>query len=96
MYFTKASKNKNMRSQGGWSASSARSLDMAGGFLSMILERLGLGLEKTARPNQHNYSLSDTYVWKLASPEYPQRRSRGANTSTSITPEHYIYNGFWV
>jgi len=66
------------------------------GFLSVTLGWLGSGSEKTARPNQHNYRLSVTYLWEFAISDYPQQRRRAANTSTSIGPEPYIYAGFGV
>ena len=50
MLFKTGAKHIDFRSQGGQSASLADVMDMAGGFLSMLLGWFGRGLEKSRAP----------------------------------------------
>ena len=51
---------------------------------------LGALLGKTTQPNHYNYNRFMKEVPKLAEAHRSQQRSRAANTSANIAPEHYM------
>ena len=61
-------------------------------FVSITLGELGAGVGKATQPNHYNYNRFVKAVPKLAEPDHSQRRSRAANTSVNIAPEHYMCN----